>query len=197
MSNDTYGSGKIPKNYSESYESDEDDVGKTRSSDAESETTFGYSTSEIVQEDGEDIEDDMSDSGKMGKNYSNVVQGREAIFEENAPIMVQNHAENQGKGILKHGKMAKNYSKHGIEMKHTFSKHKTKSAKKMAKGKHKLVAKVGDLISVPPELFDDEPGSYSSKHPERCYGTVSSIRKELQKYFGLKMDQAMIVSSGI
>ena len=178
MYNDTYGSGKIPKNYSESYESDEDDVGKTRSSDAESETTFGYSTSEIVQEGGEDIEDDMSDSGKMGKNYSNVVQGREAIFEENAPIMVQNHAENQGKDILKHGKMAKNYSKHGIEMKPTFSKHKTKSAKKMAKGKHKLVAKVGDLVSVPPEIFDDEPGSYSSKHPERCYGTVSSIDKK-------------------
>ena len=146
------------------------------------ETTFEEddlrTTSEIVQEDGEDIEEDMSDSGKMGKNYSKVVQGREAIFEENAPIMVQNHAENQGQDILKHGKMAKNYSKHGIEMKPTFSKHKTKSAKKMAKGKHKLVAKVGDLISVPPELFDDEPGSYSSKHPERCYGTVSSIDKK-------------------
>jgi hypothetical protein len=48
----------------------------------------------------------------------------------------------------------------------------------MAKGKHKLVAKVGDLVSVPPEIFDDEPGSYSSTHPERCYGTVSSIDKK-------------------
>ncbi len=47
----------------------------------------------------------------------------------------------------------------------------------MAKGKHKLVAKVGDLVSVPPEIFDDEPGSYSSKHPIRCFGTVSSIDK--------------------
>ena len=91
--------------------------------------------------------------------------------------MVKNHAETKGQGISKHGKMTKNYSEHGIELKPTFSNQRTKSAKKMAKGKHKLVAKVGDLVSVPPELFDDEPGSYSSKHPERCYGTVSSIDK--------------------
>ena len=64
--------------------------------------------------------------------------------------MVNNHAKTKGKGISKHGKMAKNYSEHGIELKPTFSNQRTKSAKKMAKGKHKLVAKVGDLVSVPP-----------------------------------------------
>ncbi len=83
-------------------------MGKTKSSEAESETTFGYSTSEIDHENREDMEIDMSDSRKIKKKYSNVIQDREAIFDENAPIMVQNHAENQGKGILKHGKMAKN-----------------------------------------------------------------------------------------
>ncbi len=48
--------------------------------------------------------------------------------------MVKNPAETKGKGVLKHVKMAKNYSEHGIEMKPTFSKHPTKSAKKMTKG---------------------------------------------------------------
>ncbi len=40
------------------------------------------------------------------------------------------------------------------------------------------LAKVGDLISVPSELFDDSPGSYSKSHPGKCFGTVSSITKK-------------------
>jgi hypothetical protein len=135
MSNVTYGSGKIPKNYSESYDADKDDVGITGSSEANSKTTFGYNTRETVQRDAEDMEEDISDSGEIAKNYSNIDQEREATFEENALKMVENHAETKGKGVLKHGKTAKNYSKHGIEVKPTFSKHQTKSAKKMAKGK--------------------------------------------------------------
>jgi hypothetical protein len=43
-------------------------------------------------------------------------------------------------------------------------------------GKGKRVAKVGDLISVSSKLFDgDQPGSYSSEHPDRVFGTVTSI----------------------
>ena len=133
MSNVTYGSGKIPKNYSESYDADKDDVGITGSSDENLETTFGYNTRETVQRDAEDMEDDISDSGKIAKNYSNIDKEREAIFEENTLKMVKNHAETKDKGVLKHGKMPKNYSKHGIEVKPTFSKHQTKVRKRWQK----------------------------------------------------------------
>ncbi len=37
---------------------------------------------------------------------------------------------------------------------------------------------MGDLISVSPKLFDTTPGSYSDLHPERYFGTVSSISKK-------------------
>jgi len=80
MSNITYGSRKIPKNYSESYDADKDDVGITRSSDENFETTFGYNTRETVQRDAEDMEEDISDSGKIINNYSNIDKEREAIF---------------------------------------------------------------------------------------------------------------------
>jgi hypothetical protein len=178
VSNDIYGLGKIPINYSESYDADEDDVGDMRSSEADSETTFGYSTRETVQKDGEDMTKDISDSGKIAKKYSNMDKEREATFDENTLQMVKNHAETKRKVVLEHGKMAKNYSEHENGVKPTFSKHQSQSAKKMAKGKHKLIAKVVDLISVPHEIFDYEPGSYSSQHPERCYGIVSSIDKK-------------------
>ncbi len=105
MSSITYGSRKIPKNYSESYDVDKDDVGITGSSDEKIETTFGYNTRETVQRDAEDMEEDISDSGKIIKNYSNIDKEREAIFEENTLKMVENHAETKGKGALKHGKM--------------------------------------------------------------------------------------------
>ncbi len=36
------------KNYSVSYDADEDDVGQLGSSEADSETTFGYSTRETL-----------------------------------------------------------------------------------------------------------------------------------------------------
>ncbi len=38
------------------------------------------------------------------------------------------------------------------------------------------VAKVGDLVSAPATLFDNEPGSFSSKYPERCFGAVEAVR---------------------
>ena len=62
--NDQYDTRKISKNYSVSYDADEEDVGQMGSSDADSETTFGYSTRETVQKDGEDMEEDISDSKK-------------------------------------------------------------------------------------------------------------------------------------
>ena len=37
------------------------------------------------------------------------------------------------------------------------------------------VAKVGDLVSAPATLFDDEPGSFSGKYPERCFGAVETV----------------------
>jgi hypothetical protein len=59
------------------------------------------------------------------------------------------------------------------------SKSGEQTSKKMKaylrKGKGKQVAKVGDLISVASEIFDEEPGSYSKENPERIFGTVNSI----------------------
>jgi hypothetical protein len=43
------------------------------------------------------------------------------------------------------------------------------------KGKGKQVASVGDLISVRPEIFDDDTGSYSKANPGLIFGTVNSI----------------------
>jgi hypothetical protein len=56
--------------------------------------------------------------------------------------------------------------------------HPTKAnnpAKKKQKGKGKKVAKVGDLVSASPTIFDDKTGSYSKMYPERCFGAVESI----------------------
>ena len=37
--------------------------------------------------------------------------------------------------------------------------------------------KKGDVVSVSPTIFDgDDPGSYSIKCPERCYGTVQDVK---------------------
>jgi hypothetical protein len=47
----------------------------------------------------------------------------------------------------------------------------------LRKGKGKQVAKVGDLISVAPEIFDGQSGSYSKENPDRIFGTVNSITK--------------------
>ncbi len=37
------------------------------------------------------------------------------------------------------------------------------------------MAKVGDLISAPVTIFDNEPGSFSNKYPERCFGAVEAV----------------------
>ncbi len=37
------------------------------------------------------------------------------------------------------------------------------------------MAKVGDLVSAPATLFDDEPGSFSGKYPERWFGAVETV----------------------
>ena len=46
---------------------------------------------------------------------------------------------------------------------------------KKRKGKGKKIAKVGDLVSASPTIFDDETGSFSKMYPERCFGAVESI----------------------
>ena len=61
------------------------------------------------------------------------------------------------------------------ELGHTDNKLVIKN-KKGGVGKGKQIAQVGDLISVPPEIFDgDEPGSYSKTNPDRVFGTVKAI----------------------
>ncbi len=44
-------------------------------------------------------------------------------------------------------------------------------------GKGKMVAKIGDLIYVEPEIFDADD-AYSKQFPERVFGTVNSISQE-------------------
>jgi hypothetical protein len=46
---------------------------------------------------------------------------------------------------------------------------------KKTKQKGTKVAKVGDLISAPATIFDNEPGSFSNKHPERCFGAGEAV----------------------
>jgi hypothetical protein len=46
------------------------------------------------------------------------------------------------------------------------------------KGKGKLVARVGDLISVSPTIFDGPDGAYSLKNPGRVFGTVNTISQK-------------------
>jgi hypothetical protein len=59
----------------------------------------------------------------------------------------------------------------------------TNKMKKTRVGKGKQVAQVGDLISVPPEIFDgDEPGSYSKANPDRVFGTVKAISAQRPCY---------------
>ena len=54
--------------------------------------------------------------------------------------------------------------------------HKNKQKSILKQGRK--IAKVGDLISVCPEIFDGEtPGSYSKLYPDRVYGTVKAIAK--------------------
>ena len=46
---------------------------------------------------------------------------------------------------------------------------------KKTKRKGTKVAKVGNLISEPATIFDNEPGSFSNKYPERCFGAVEAV----------------------
>ncbi len=48
----------------------------------------------------------------------------------------------------------------------------------LRKGKGKLVAKVGDLISVSPEIFVENDGAYSRENPGLVFGQVNSISRE-------------------
>jgi hypothetical protein len=40
------------------------------------------------------------------------------------------------------------------------------------KQKGKKIAKVGDLVSASPTIFDDKSESFSKMYPERCFGAI-------------------------
>ncbi len=46
---------------------------------------------------------------------------------------------------------------------------------KKTKRKGTKVAKVGNLISAPATTFDNEPGSFSNKYPERSFVAVKAV----------------------
>ncbi len=48
----------------------------------------------------------------------------------------------------------------------------------LRKGKGNLVAKVGDLISVSPGIFDEDDGAYSRGNPGLVFGQVNSNSRE-------------------
>ncbi len=71
--------------------------------------------------------------------------------------------------------------------------HQTKATVRPAnnnpkKRKGKKVAKVGDLVSASPTIFDDKTGSFSKMYPERCFGAVESI-ESLQSSILLEHEQ--------
>jgi hypothetical protein len=101
---------------------------------------------------------------------------RDTIFGEDGAIAVQDKVKHLPKGKYGSGKMGMEF--YGLKNHQDWSSAKVKPKRVKAKGKHKAVAKVGDLISVSAELFDSYPGSYSKNHPERCFGTVSFINKK-------------------
>ncbi len=61
--------------------------------------------------------------------------------------------------------MLDNFSDPNKNLEGSSSKRARRDSK--AIGKHKRVAKVGDLISVSPKLFDSTPGSYSDLQSAR------------------------------
>jgi hypothetical protein len=100
----------------------------------------------------------------------------DTIFDEDETILLQDKTRHLSKGKYKPGKMSPKFS--GSQNRQGSSSAKGKRKRAKALGKHKAIAKVGDLISVPSELFDDYPGSYSKSHPGKSIGTVSSITKK-------------------
>jgi len=100
----------------------------------------------------------------------------DTIFNDGETILRRNKSGHFSKGKNKSGKMPPKFSE--PQNLHGSSPDKGQRKRQKALGKHKAIAKVGDLISVPSELFDEYPGSYSKSHPEKCFGTVSSISKK-------------------
>ena len=114
---------------------------------------------------------------KIADNYSESSGGSsDTIFQDERTIGDRSDGKVLSKGNYDSRKMLDNFSDHNNSLKGSSSKRARRDSK--AIGKHKMVAKVGDLISVSPKLFDSTPGSYSGLHPERCLGTVSSISKK-------------------
>ena len=119
----------------------------------------------------------QSNSGKMSEDFlESTGSPSDTIFDEDETILLQDKMEHLSKGKYKSGKMPPKVSGSQNRQGSTSAKGERKRAK--ALGKHKAIAKVGDLISVPAELFDESPGSYSKSHPGKCFGTVSSISKK-------------------
>ena len=119
----------------------------------------------------------QSNSGKMSEDFlESTGSPSDTIFDEDETILLQDKTEHLSKGKYKSGKMPPKFSGSQNRQGSTSAKGERKRAK--ALGKHKAIAKVGDLISVPAELFDESPGSYSKSHPGKCFGTVSSISKK-------------------
>jgi hypothetical protein len=118
-----------------------------------------------------------SNSGKMSDEFlesSGSPSG--TIFDEDETILFRNKKEHIFQGKYKSRKVPPKFS--GSQNRQGSSSAKGERKRARALEKHKAIAKVGDLISVPSELFDDSHGSYSKSHPEKYFGTVSSISKK-------------------
>ncbi len=114
---------------------------------------------------------------KIADNFSESSEASsDTIFQVGEAINRRSGGKSFSKGSCDSGKMLDNFSDRDNGQKILNSKRDKRDSK--AIGKHKRVAKVGDLFSVSPKLFDSTPGSYSDLHPERCFGTVSSISKK-------------------
>ena len=137
---------------------------------------MGPATSKVKEKDESKMRKISNEFSEVDKPEVSMEPSPETIFDDAETIIGRDKVEHLPKGQYKPGKMRKKFSGPKYHQEWTTANAKQKRSK--AIGKHKAIAKVGDLISVPAELFDSKPGSYSKDHPERCFGTVSSIDKK-------------------
>ena len=142
----------------------------------EGKAIMGLATSKVKEKDGSKMRKIANEFSEGDIPNVSMEPSPETIFDDAETIIGQDKVKHLPKGQYESGKMHKKFS--GPKYNQDWTTAKAKQKRNKAIGKHKAIAKVGDLISVPAELFDSTPGSYSKDHPERCFGTVSSIDKK-------------------
>ena len=134
----------------------------------DTDTTFDESTIIMDHQMSEREEKGLSNTGKMSEIFLELTgSSSDTIFNDGETILRRNKSGHFSKGKNKSGKIPPKFSE--PQNLHGSSPDKGQRKRQKALGKHKAIAKVADLISVPSELFDEYPGSYSKSHPEKMF----------------------------